>query len=42
MKELNKMRIDIVIYSNVPETVWNAFRFRVFSLNQNDSVEVVL
>lgn len=36
------MRIGIVIYSNDPETVWNAFRFGVFSIKQKDSVEVFL
>lgn len=36
------MRIVIVIYSNDPETVWNAFRFGVFALNEGDVVKVFL
>lgn len=36
------MKIGIVIYSNDPETVWNAFRFANFALNQNDEVSVFL
>jgi uncharacterized protein involved in oxidation of intracellular sulfur len=36
------MKIGIVIYSNDPETVWNAFRFGNFSLKENDQVKVFL
>ncbi|RLJ71330.1 uncharacterized protein involved in oxidation of intracellular sulfur [Hydrogenivirga caldilitoris] len=36
------MRVGIVVYSNDPETVWNAFRFGVFSLAQGDEVKVFL
>jgi len=36
------MKIGIVISSNDPETVWNAFRFGNYSLNQGDSVSVFL
>lgn len=36
------MRIGIVLYSNDPETAWNAFRFGVFSLAQGDEVKVFL
>lgn len=36
------MKIGIVIYSNDPETVWNAFRFGAFSLKQGESVRVFL
>ncbi|MFZ2655704.1 MAG: DsrE family protein [Victivallales bacterium] len=36
------MKIGIVIYSTDPETVWNGFRFGVFSLNQGDQVKVFL
>jgi len=36
------MKLGIVIYSNDPETVWNAFRLGVFSLKQKDNVKVFL
>lgn len=36
------VKIGIVISSNDPETVWNAFRFGNYSLNQGDSVSVFL
>lgn len=36
------MKIGIVIYSNDPETVWNAFRFGNFSLGQGDEAKVFL
>ncbi len=36
------MRIGIVLYSNDPETAWNAFRFGVFSLAQGDEVRIFL
>jgi uncharacterized protein involved in oxidation of intracellular sulfur len=36
------MKIGMVIYSNDPETVWNAFRFGSFSLKQGRSVKVFL
>ncbi len=36
------MKLGIVIYSNDPETVWNAFRLGVFSLKQGDLVAVFL
>jgi len=36
------MKLGIVIYSNDPETVWNAFRLGVFSLKQGDSASVFL
>jgi uncharacterized protein involved in oxidation of intracellular sulfur len=36
------MKIGIVIYSNDPETVWNAFRFGNFALNEGDVVKVFL
>jgi len=36
------MKLGIIIYSNDPETVWNAFRFGVFSLKQGDTVSVFL
>jgi hypothetical protein len=28
------MKLGIIIYSNDPETVWNAFRLGVFSLKE--------
>jgi len=36
------MKIGIVIYSNDPETVWNAFRFANFALKEKDEVKVFL
>jgi sulfur relay (sulfurtransferase) complex TusBCD TusD component (DsrE family) len=36
------MKIGIVIYSNDPETVWNAFRFGNFALNEDDEVKAFL
>lgn len=36
------MKLGVVIYSNDPETVWNAFRLAVFSLNKSDTVRVFL
>jgi uncharacterized protein involved in oxidation of intracellular sulfur len=36
------MKIGIVVYSNDPETVWNAFRFGNFALKQGDEVRVFL
>jgi len=36
------MRMGIVIYSNDPEVVWNAFRFGNFALKAGDEVKVFL
>ena len=36
------MKIGIVIYSNDPETVWNAFQFGNFALKEGDKVKVFL
>ena len=36
------MKLGIVIYSNDPETVWNAFRLGIFSLNKSDKVKIFL
>lgn len=36
------MNLGLVIYSNDPETVWNAFRLGEFSLKQGDAVSVFL
>ncbi|MBF0559347.1 MAG: DsrE family protein [Nitrospirae bacterium] len=36
------MKLGIVICSNDPETVWNAFRFANFSLKEGDEVKVFL
>jgi uncharacterized protein involved in oxidation of intracellular sulfur len=36
------MKLALVIYSNDPETVWNAFRLGVHSLKQGDGVGVFL
>lgn len=36
------MKLGLVIYSNDPETVWNAFRLGVHSLKQGDAVGAFL
>jgi uncharacterized protein involved in oxidation of intracellular sulfur len=36
------MRIGVVIYSNDPETVWNAFRLGNFAVKEGDDVKVFL
>jgi uncharacterized protein involved in oxidation of intracellular sulfur len=36
------MKLGLIIDSNDPETVWNAFRFGVFALKQGDSVKIFL
>jgi uncharacterized protein involved in oxidation of intracellular sulfur len=36
------MQIGLVIYSNDPETVWNAFRLGNFALKQGDTVKTFL
>lgn len=36
------MKLGIVIYSNDPETVWNAFRLGVFSSKKSDTVKIFL
>ncbi len=36
------VRLGIVIYSNDPETVWNALRIANYSLSEKDSVSVFL
>jgi sulfur relay (sulfurtransferase) complex TusBCD TusD component (DsrE family) len=36
------MKIGIVVYSNDSETVWNAFRFGNYAMNEGDSVQVFL
>ena len=37
-----KFKIGMVIYSNDPETVWNAFRFGNFAIGEGDSVKMFL
>ncbi len=37
-----KIKIGMIIYSNDPETVWNAFRFGNFALGEGDMVKVFL
>jgi uncharacterized protein involved in oxidation of intracellular sulfur len=37
-----KFKLGIVVYSNDPETVWNAFRLANFSISQGDEVSVFL
>ncbi len=36
------MKIGIILYSNDSETVWNAFRFGLFSIKQGESVKIFL
>lgn len=36
------MKLGIIVYSNEPETVWNAFRLGVFSCKQGDAVSAFL
>ena len=36
------MKLGIIIYSNDPETVWNAFRLGNFSAKAGDEVKVFL
>jgi len=36
------MKLGIIIYSNDPETVWNAFRLGVFAANESDTVKIFL
>ena len=36
------MKIGMVIYSNDPETVWNAFRLGDFALKEGDTVKTFL
>jgi uncharacterized protein involved in oxidation of intracellular sulfur len=36
------MKLGMVIYSNDPETVWNAFRLANHALGQGDEVKVFL
>jgi len=36
------MKLGLVIYSDDPETVWNAFRLGVFALKAGDNVSVFL
>jgi len=36
------MKLGMVVYSNEPETVFNAFRLGVFSLGKGDVVKIFL
>jgi uncharacterized protein involved in oxidation of intracellular sulfur len=36
------MKIGIIIYSNDPETVWNAFRYGNFAIKAGDQAQVFL
>ena len=36
------MKVGIIIHSGDAETVWNAFRFANFALNEGDQVKVFL
>ena len=37
-----QMKIGIIIYSNDPETVWNAFRYANFAIKEGNEVKVFL
>jgi len=39
---MSTMRLGVVIYSNDPETVWNAFRLANLALGQGNDVKVFL
>jgi len=36
------MKLALILYSNDSETVWNALRLGIFSLDQQDNVEMFL
>ena len=36
------MKIGIIVYSNDPETVWNAFRYGNFALKAGDAIKIFL
>jgi len=36
------MKLGVVVYSNDPESVWNAFRLGNFALHGGDEVQVFL
>ncbi|MBI3591887.1 MAG: DsrE family protein [Nitrospirae bacterium] len=36
------MKIGIIIYSNDPETVWNAFRYGNFAIKEGEEAKVFL
>ncbi|MCU0606993.1 MAG: DsrE family protein [Candidatus Edwardsbacteria bacterium] len=36
------MKLGIIVYSQDPEAVWNAFRLGVYALGQGDTVKVFL
>ncbi|MFZ1021966.1 MAG: hypothetical protein WCE82_10595 [Halobacteriota archaeon] len=36
------MKIGIMVYSNDPETIWNAFRFGNYAVNEGENVRVFL
>lgn len=36
------MKLGIIVYSNDPETVWNAFRLGVYALKEGDEVQAFL
>lgn len=42
MREAKNVKLGIVIYSNDPETVWNAFRLGNYALTEGDEVKVFL
>ena len=36
------MKLGLIVYSNDPETVWNAFRFGNYALKEGDEVKAFL
>ncbi|TRZ66650.1 sulfur reduction protein DsrE [bacterium] len=42
LNKFNPQKVGIVISSNDPETVWNAFRIANYSIEQGDTVSVFL
>ncbi len=36
------MKIGIIVYSNEPETVWNAVRYGNFAIKEGDEVKIFL
>jgi sulfur relay (sulfurtransferase) complex TusBCD TusD component (DsrE family) len=43
IKEVKEtMKLGVVVYANDSETVWNAFRFGNFAVNEGDEVQVFL
>ncbi|MGB9212002.1 MAG: hypothetical protein WCB91_03785 [Halobacteriota archaeon] len=39
---MKNVKIGIMVYSNDPETIWNAFRFGNYAVNEGENVRVFL